>query len=88
MNLFCPLVASLVEKIDFSSNQKFCKFQRICHIYLSNWALCTVKQKILIYEKLMIHVTRWKSKLLILDHGENEIGQYCAVDKPGSKNFL
>ena len=43
MDLFCPLVASLVEKINFSSKQKFCEFKRICHIYVSNCALCIAK---------------------------------------------
>ena len=40
MNIFCPLVAPLAEKINFTPKQKFCEFQRICHIYVSNWALC------------------------------------------------
>ena len=40
MDMFCPLVAPLAEKINFSPKQKFSEFQRICHIYVSNWALC------------------------------------------------
>ena len=44
MNIFCPLVAPLAEKINFSPKQKFSEFQRICHIYVSNWALARVDQ--------------------------------------------
>ena len=43
MSIFCPLVAPLAEKINFSPKQKFSEFQRICHIYLSNWALWNSK---------------------------------------------
>lgn len=44
MNMFCPLVAPLAEKINFSPKQKFSEFQRICHLYVSNWALCTIQE--------------------------------------------
>ena len=40
MDKFCPLVVPMAEEINFSRKQKFSEFQRICHIYVSKWALC------------------------------------------------
>ena len=51
MDMFCPLVAPLAEKINFSPKQKFSEFQRICHIYVSNWALCPSQSDPIYYIK-------------------------------------
>ena len=60
MNIFCPLVAPLAEKINFSPKQKFSEFQRICHIYVSNWALWMGNNDIFVQspsQYLFVHAT-------------------------------